>query len=245
MRVLEWHVQIRKYLFAGGHHLDQAVGHITGICIHDADPIQIGIDDTEGMWVRITIAERPYVPTIVWSSYWRPFHYDEGQGPEGGYRYGETEDYFIQPCYDWGDAPDSETVPGYPTLKIHNGARHRMTSHWLWLGPHGGPHDIESDGQPDDHALGDDNTVDDDEDGVSIPPMIRGLSTDATVEVNGGGGVVQIWVDFNADRAWSAEEKVLDSFLANGINEFSFHVPVDAHIGKTFTTTNPRPITPN
>jgi hypothetical protein len=157
-----------------------------------------------------------------------------------GYQYGETEDYVIQ-LFDWGDAPDDPAVPGYPTLAAHNGARHVLANWWVvgasgpWLGDTRNPAqpDDEPDGQPDEHALGDDN-MGDDEDGVSIPPMIRGLSTDATVEVNGGGGVVQIWVDFNADRAWSAEEKVLDSFLADGIHEFSFRVPFGAVIGKTF-----------
>ena len=41
MGVLERHIQIRQNLFAGGHHLDQPVGDIAGIGVHDADPVHV------------------------------------------------------------------------------------------------------------------------------------------------------------------------------------------------------------
>ena len=185
--------------------------------------------ELDPLWVRITIAEQKGT--------------GHGAGPVGGYQYGETEDYVIQ-LFDWGDAPDDLAVPGYPTLAANNGARHGLAKMWParvpgpWLGGTFNPDwpDAEPDGQPDEHALGDDayHGTADDEDGVSIPPMIPGLSTDATVEVNGGGGIVQVWVDFNADRAWSDEEMVLDGFLADGIHVFSFQVPGNAVVGTTF-----------
>jgi len=172
------------------------------------------------LWLRITIAEQEWTPQA-----------SGGAGPAGGYQYGETEDYFCQYSCDWGDAPDDLAAPRYPTLAAHNGARHRCAG--PWLGVRRG--DSELDGQPhDDDAAGDDTDGIDDEDGVRIPEMTQGLSTDATVEVNGGGGVVQIWVDFDGDAVWEAVEEIFDGFLADGVHEFSFDVPADAVVDWTF-----------
>ena len=91
--------------------------------------------EQDPIWVRITIAEQEWTPQA-----------DGGAGPEGGYQYGETEDYRFPPAarspqFDWGDAPDSLAAPGYPVLATHNGARHAIGGPWL-----GGSDDGDSNG---------------------------------------------------------------------------------------------------
>ncbi|MHC4629806.1 MAG: DUF7901 domain-containing protein [Planctomycetota bacterium] len=131
-------------------------------------------------------------------------------------------------AYDWGDAPD----PTYPTLAINNGASHVVAGPWL-----GGPTDMadpEPDGQPNPNALGDDTDGNNDEDGVSIPPLIPGQPGDITLEVSGGAGIVQAWIDFNADGSWQASEQIYDGFLLVGTHIISFLVPDGAVVGQTF-----------
>jgi hypothetical protein len=130
--------------------------------------------------------------------------------------------------FDWGDAPD----PTYPTLAINNGASHVVTGPWL-----GDPTDMadpEPDGQPNPNALGDDADGNNDEDGVSIPPLIPGQPGDITLEVGGGGGIVQAWIDFNADGTWQASEQIYNGFLLTGTHVISFFVPDGAVVGQTF-----------
>jgi hypothetical protein len=58
------------------------------------------------VWMRITIAEQPWIPPMppVIVGY-------GGSGPQGGYKFGETEDYFLKfefpPDQDFGDAPEN------------------------------------------------------------------------------------------------------------------------------------------
>ena len=53
-------------------------------------------------------------------------------GPTGLALDGEVEDYEVRlVAWDWGDAPDGVTALGYPTLAIHNGARHVIHGPWL------------------------------------------------------------------------------------------------------------------
>ena len=187
---------------------------------------------TDPLWLRITIAEQPWQPILGGPAV-------GGAGPAGGYKYGETEDYYIryhdEPLpvkYDWGDAPDGVAAPGYPTLAANNGARHVPVG--PWLGDTADMPDSEADGQPDLSALGDDTNGSDDENGASIPPLVQGESAVATVEVNGGGGVLQAWIDFDADQVWESAEKIFDGFLADGIHLLAFTVPATAPPGQTF-----------
>jgi hypothetical protein len=190
--------------------------------------------DTVGpMWLRITIAERPWQPETCQNGC------DGGGGPEGGYMYGETEDYYLQPLtasvpvqYDWGDAPDSPAVRGYPTLSVHDGARHVIAG--PWLGDDKGRPDAEADGQPHFKALSDNNVGANDEQGVAIPPVVQGQHAAATIQVNGGGGVVQAWIDFNDDGLWQESEEICDRFLPEGIHALPFTVPDKAATGWTY-----------
>ncbi|MBA7669785.1 hypothetical protein ES703_77919 [subsurface metagenome] len=180
------------------------------------------------MWMRITVAEQPW--GVVASA---AIH--GGSGPVGGYQYGETEDYYIYPSkepgpprYDWGDAPD----PTYPTLAANNGANHIIAG--PWLGDETDSADPDPDGQPNPNALGEDNDGNDDEDGVTIPPLIPGQVANITLEVRGGGGVVQAWIDFDADGTWQASEQIYNGFLPTGTHTISFTVLDSAVVGQTF-----------
>ncbi len=195
-------------------------------------------DESGPIWVRISIAERPHLPFILIPGMAPGF---EGSGPMGGYEYGETEDYYIEPeieptpaeaKLDWADAPDDTDAPGYPTLKDHDGARHVIAG--PWLGNESDRPDPEDDGQPDLNALGDDNNASDDENGASVPPLVAGEPACVTVEVRGGGGVLQAWIDFNRDRAWYDSERVYNGFLPDGIHVIHFTVPADAVTGQSF-----------
>ncbi|NQV32255.1 MAG: hypothetical protein HQ515_06145, partial [Phycisphaeraceae bacterium] len=192
-------------------------------------------DERNPLWMRITLAERPWGLTNAMRG---------GAGPQGGYQYGETEDYLLYPrltsdeeTLDWGDAPDGFNIPQYPTLAVHNGASH--VAEGPWFGDRADQPDTEADGQAHAAAFGDDLDIaaamaNDDEDGVSMPPLVPGTNANASVMVNGGGGVVQVWVDFDADSQWKASEEVYNGFLPDGVRVLSFSVPSTAVSGTSF-----------
>jgi hypothetical protein len=193
-------------------------------------------EGAEPLWVRITLAEREHLPTVLVPG--TPAGV-EGAGPMEGYQYGETEDYLVQPQteppavkYDWGDAPETAAAAGYPTSAASDGARHEPVG--PWLGDDRDMPDSEPDGQPDPNALGDNLNASDDENGASIPPLVPGEPESATVRVNGGGGVVQAWIDFNRDRSWQDSEKIYDGFLPDGVHVLPFTTPNTAVPGWTF-----------
>ncbi|MGB6045871.1 MAG: SdrD B-like domain-containing protein [Pirellulales bacterium] len=140
---------------------------------------------------------------------------------------------------DYGDAPAT-----YPVLRIDNGARHGIEA-GFHLGP-GLPGEIKVDaepnGQPTIGAVGDDETGDDDEDGVLglDSPLIAG--TVKTITVIGSPaqdavkGKLQGWIDFNADGDWfdAGEQIFTDLVIASGPNELSFDVPAGAVGGPTY-----------
>jgi len=140
---------------------------------------------------------------------------------------------------DWGDAPDNTPVAaGYPTKSTNNGANHLFGG--PWLGDAADNPDYEADGQPDPAALGDDqDTVypppNDDEDGVSIPVLVPGQTDNITFEVNGGGGHVNIWIDWNSDMDWDdAGEKVEDNSYGDGVHTLAVTCPAGSTVGQTF-----------
>jgi len=228
--VPEWAVQNDKPSFSG-------VGVYTFTtspfkCWH---PVKDRIDP---IWVRITIAEQEHLPSILIPGAAPGI---EGTGPKDGYEYGETEDYYLRPQgeptplpvkYDWGDAPVFAAAAGYPTLEANDGARHVPIG--PWLGDAADMPDSEPDGQPHPNALGDDISATSDENGASVPPLVQGHLAAATIQVNGGGGIVQAWIDFNGDRAWQAAEKIFDGFLPDGVHPIPFSVPAAAAPGQTF-----------
>ncbi|MDY6876711.1 MAG: GEVED domain-containing protein [Chloroflexota bacterium] len=133
---------------------------------------------------------------------------------------------------DYGDAPDS-----YDTLLASDGARHVIvTEPPIHMGP---TVDAEPDGQPSTGADGDDlnGAVPDDEDGVTLPPVLT-PSLDATVTVDGGpsGGLLDAWIDFDANGLFDhpGEQIFVSVPLGTGPNTLSFPVPADAEPGLTY-----------
>ena len=179
------------------------------------------------VWMRITLSEIPWQPVAGAIGF-------GGSGPQQGYNFGETEDYVVpvplELEMDFGDAPDSATAPGYPTL-LPIGARHAITPN-LTLGAF---IDAEPDGQPDATATGDDAAgFVDDEDGVVFSPLVAGQPAQAIVMVQ-GQGVLQAWIDFNRVNAWAdpGEQIAVDLPVGPGPNPVPFIVPA-GFAGTTF-----------
>jgi hypothetical protein len=181
-------------------------------------------------------------PHVVPVGGWRPMHYPIGHPYEGA----SIDLAFVidggeepQPEIDWGDAPDDWPVGGgYPTLAGNNGANHFIAG--PWLGDMTDMPDPEPDGQPDAMAaLGDDLDMvypppNDDEDGVQIPVLVEGVTDTIAFEVNGGGGVVQIWIDWNQNLSWlDAGEMVYNNPEPDGVNGFTVTPPAGS-AGQTF-----------
>ena len=156
----------------------------------------------------------------------------------GGAPDGEVEDHELvieeeEPEeLDWGDAPD----PLYPTMAASTGAYHVIGG--PWLGDLSDVPDGELDGQHDPNALGDDNfDGNDDEDGVTIPPLVQGQAVNVTVEVNsqsGQGGGLDVWIDYDGDGTWSPSENVFGGSLPDGVHVIPVTAPRNSVVGQTF-----------
>lgn len=160
----------------------------------------------------------------------------DGPAPDG-----EVEDYLEgieegpAEVFDFGDAPDSVQVPGYPTLLVNNGARHALGT-GIFLGPNIDP---EADGQPNVAASGDDlSGTPDDEDGVRLVyRAIQGQTTQVEVNLTAPGAVwLNAWADYDADSTWlAADEHIfIDLPLAPGINVIDLPIPDSAAFGKIY-----------
>ena len=137
---------------------------------------------------------------------------------------GEVEDYeVILEEIDFGDSWDSGLIPGYPTLSMNNGASHRMAP-GVYLGT---LIDSEADGQPDRTATGDDLSIVDDEDGVSIPnPLIAGATVNVQIKAS-TNGFLNAWIDWNSNGSWAdpGEQVYLNTPLNPGLNVLVLPVP--------------------
>ena len=138
------------------------------------------------------------------------------------------------PELDYGDAPETET--SYPTTLANNGARHVLGS-GVYLGT---GVDSEADGQANGTTTGDNDSSDDDENGVSFGSLQAG--TTATVNVtakvpSGLESVLSEWIDFNAADDWDdeGEQVFTDQELTDGVNTLAISVPPTAKVGTTFT----------
>lgn len=158
------------------------------------------------VWSRFTITEQP-IMQLPWTG-------------EGMFEDGESEDYLLkvdagqEETLDFGDAPD----PSYPTLLATNGARHVIVSGGPWFGDATDVPDAEVDGQPDATATGDDNTGNDDEDGVVFSALMAGQQGVVRFQLNcpAGSAYVDAWVDWNMDGAWSAGEQIISGWFGTG-----------------------------
>jgi hypothetical protein len=124
---------------------------------------------------------------------------------------------------DYGDAPDSCSVPGYPTLFVNNGASHLKIGATM-----GAQKDTELDGQPNANATGDDIAGVDDEDGVTnlVATAVAGSVT-VTVDSN---CKLNAWVDFSNNGSWAdaGEQIFTNQNLVAGPNPLVFAVPAGA-----------------
>ena len=149
---------------------------------------------------------------------------------------GEVEDYLVTinpdpyPKLDFGDTPDGDFVPsGYPTLRINNGARHKIDPR-VRLGRY---IDGERDGQPTIGANGDDLADIDDEDGVFFGgPLVPGQDAEVKV-IASCDGLLWAWVDMNNDGDWddTGERIFAGKMLAAGVNYLKFHVTPGLYAG--------------
>jgi hypothetical protein len=129
---------------------------------------------------------------------------------------------------DFGDAPD----PMYPTKIGNNGARHIMNGVTCL----GATIDAENDGQPDPNALGDDNNLSDDEDGVVfMGPLLAGSPAIINITAS-NNGLLNLWIDYDGDGTWSqANEHIFFDFgLSAGVHDLNFLVPMNVMPGITF-----------
>ena len=145
---------------------------------------------------------------------------------------GEVEDYQVEifdpeePLLDFGDAWDSPSAAGYPTLLINNGARHTLVP-GIFLGQRIDP---EGDGQPTLNADGDDLNPPaglDDEDGVFLPGVLVAGALEPVQIIASTGGYLNAWIDFNSDGDWAdpGEQVFANLLLAAGTNTTAFVVP--------------------
>lgn len=150
--------------------------------------------------------------------------------PAGAAGDGEVEDYAVTTQgLDFGDAAD----PTYPTLLASNGARHTVV---LSGNPTlGAVVDTEANGAPSAGANGDDLAGSDDEDGVTFATsLISGTTGSVQITTGATGGLVNLWIDFNADGDWSdmSEHVLTDQPLsANATQSYAVPVPLNTPSG--------------
>lgn len=158
-----------------------------------------------------------------------------GQGYDG-----EVEDELvkIEPLRDFGDAPDSLTALGYPTLLINNGAFHQIVPGFCL----GAAEDAEPDGQPTAAADGDDINPPagpDDEDGVVLTtPLFPGQNAQFTVNASvptGTAAYLDAWIDWTNDTSWATpgDQIFAAQPIGNGPTIFTVPVPAGLPIGST------------
>jgi hypothetical protein len=95
--------------------------------------------------------------------------------------------------------------------------------------------DGEADGQPTAGADGDDVGGSDDEDGVAFTSPIGGGFEASLDVVASAAGLLNAWVDFNADGDWSdaGEQIFTDQAVIAGANALSFTAPLGVVAGNT------------
>ncbi|GEM_PF-3160615 len=134
----------------------------------------------------------------------------------------------VAQAMDHGDAPIS-----YGTLRSGNGARHGASGLLL-----GAVRDSEADVFPPLDGTSDDTVGSDDDDGVSLLPLIAGGTGAATVTVTGAAGRLDAWIDFDQNGVFGASERITAAGgtpVVVGANTITFSVPAGATLGTTFT----------
>jgi large repetitive protein len=162
-----------------------------------------------------------------------------GAGPTGFVANGEVEDYVVGVIgFDFGDDPASYGTQGA------GAARHTIDPTSAVSGGGGGPLrlgscvDTEADGQPNAAASGDDNTAGssrvgtcfDDEEGITFTSVITACQTSQLTAAASGAGLLDAWIDFNADGDFgdAGEQIFTGQALTAGSNPLSYSVPCSA-----------------
>ena len=161
-------------------------------------------------------------------------------GPTGSAADGEVEDYAVTvEEVDFGDAPDS-----YGTSLAANGPTHGVgPGNTLYLGS---CVDSEADAQNPLDGTGDDGaagnlttgtcaTPGDDEDGVTIPPLMACESVDLSL-VASGTERLDAWIDWNRDGDFNdaGEQIATRLLLVPGTNTLSIPVPCSLSTGTSY-----------
>ena len=128
---------------------------------------------------------------------------------------------------DYGDAPDTYDLAGE--------AKHGILAGFFM----GAGVDAEVAAQSGASATGDDDSDSDDEDGVTFTTqLVADAVASVDVEISSSNvsrGVVQAWLDFDADGVFDADEQILkDRDVVAGTNTFTFNIPADAQLGDTY-----------
>lgn len=186
-----------------------------------------------GLAINVPCSAVPGTTTTRWR-----FSTQSGLATTGGALNGEVEDHqVVQLGNDLADAPGS-----YGTLLAGTGPAHAVTGTNLFLGA---CVDTELDGQPTPAADGDDTGVGvavvgtctggDDEDGVSLPTFVACRAANVVVTA-GLGGVLDAFIDWNADGSFAPGEQVATSLaVVAGPNNVAVNVPCSAVPGSTYT----------
>lgn len=162
-----------------------------------------------------------------------------GLGPAGPAADGEVEDYTLTvEEVDFGDAPDS-----YGTALASNGPTHSVGGNPLYLGA---CVDSESGARMPFDGTGDDNapgnlttgtcaTPGDDEDGVTIPPLVACEIADLTI-VASFTERLDAWIDWNRDGDFNDFGEVIATrlTLVPGANTLSVPVPCTLSTGTSY-----------
>ena len=128
-----------------------------------------------------------------------------------------------QDLFDWGDAPDGNAAPIYPTLFSNNGAYHSLDGYTFM----GWDIDPEGNGIPHSLALGDDWDNLDDEDGVDLMnALLPGGTAGIKVYAN-GSCMINAWFDLNNNGSWAeaTDHKFVNVPLAPGWNNLTLSLP--------------------
>ncbi len=169
---------------------------------------------------------------------------------------GEVEDYLVTiaapPIYDFGDAPDNDTLH-YETLLANNGARH-LVCDTIYIGYGSIPTTAEPDGQPGITANNDNGYRE--ENGINFYSYLSPGEADSIWVNMYGPGYLHGWIDFNRDGDFHDSGEYIiqyDNSTAplGFVNRFlAFMTPASAVPGDAFTyvrfrySTDPPPFTP-
>jgi hypothetical protein len=136
-------------------------------------------------------------------------------------------DFGNRAAVDYGDAPDTYDLEGAASHGIVAG---------LFMGA---GVDAEVAAQSGNFADGDDNSVSDDEDGVTFTTdLVADAVASVDVEISASNvsrGVIQAWMDFDVNGVFDADEQIItNEDVVAGTNTFTFNIPADAQLGDTY-----------